>query len=333
MILASPVIGSVLLDLCPPMARDPGTASTIARWHAHSSSPEILVLGSSRSGRAIDAIAATTRIRELTGKPDLQVFNAAVPAGDPLLMKRMSADLLHGGGAPAIVVIEVSPDTVGRRNRLLEFAIGNQFTARDILEHFGDIVAAAPQAVVALAKSRLMPFYEHRRQLRTWIANTFTAQPPPIATLEGLPWAEMARADLPPDKRAATINRNVRRIRQQLRDYAIAGHTPAALEHVVALWRARGTQVILLHPPLHSAHRTAYSEVVRQRYSSFITQLAAAHSCRIVDFSARLSDEMFRDSDHANTAGRAQISQLLSEEVLAPAWRELHSREPGAPRP
>src|SRR3954469_8229556 len=96
-LLISPLPGSFLVDHCPLSARDPDAADTINRWHAHPTPPEILILGSSRTGHCIDTPATASLLRETIGDANVQIFNAALPAGDPILLKFLAEHLLDHG--------------------------------------------------------------------------------------------------------------------------------------------------------------------------------------------------------------------------------------------
>src|SRR3954468_7967490 len=86
-LLLSPIPGSILVDRCPLSARDPEASDTINRWRAHATPPDILILGSSRTGHSIDTFATTSLLRQAIGDGHAQIFNAALPAGDPIMLK------------------------------------------------------------------------------------------------------------------------------------------------------------------------------------------------------------------------------------------------------
>ncbi len=326
-LLLSVIPGSLLVDLCPPSARDPGIVSAIRRWQAHSTPPEVLVLGSSRSGRSIDAAFVTSLLAQSLGERGLRVFNGAQPAGEPLLMKHVGEQFIQAGGAPQIAVVEVSPDTTGRRNRLYKFTIERRFTLRDIALHFGDIVKSGPGATMALLASRALPFYRHRADLRAWAAQAFAsargiARPSELPLLEGLTWAQRPAPAYQERRRAEVIAETIRQIRRDMVPYETEGQTPRALKQLVAMFRSRGVHVILYQAPLHSAHRAAFSAEVKTKFNELIETLVLEDRCAYIDFSARLPDELLRDSEHATIDGRAVISRALADEVLTAALRE-----------
>ena len=248
------------------------------------------------------------------------------------MMKSLAGQLLDRGGAPQLILIEVSVELSGRRNYLFDLTLTRLFTARDIADHLGDIFHSNGKALSRLLSSRLLPFHRHRAQFRAWAGQAWSSlagprAPTPPSAFEGVDWAAFARPDLAGEKRARRIQHALRVLRRQLADYEIAGKTPAALEHVVALCRQRGATIILFEPPLPSAHRALYSPAVRERYHAFINGLAKAYDCRFVDLSARLPDTMFADNDHVNLDGRGAATRIIAQEILAPAWRERAARQ------
>ena len=327
-LLVSPIPGSILIDRCPLSARDPEAFDTINRWHAHATAPDILILGSSRTGHSIDTAATTSLLREAVGDREPQIFNAALPAGDPIMLKFLAEHLLDHGPAPRIVMIEVNVDTSARRNVFFDSAITQLFTARDIVEHFDDILHASRKTWSRLLSSRLTPFYRHRGQFRTWIAHSWDSffrprNPAPPVEFEGISWAIRVQEDIAGEIRAGRRGRNLRRLGDQLAGYEISGRTPAAVERVVALCRERGARVILFEPPLQSVHRALYTPDVLERFKIFTDRLVAMDHCGLADLSARLPDTMFADTNHVDFIGRAATSRIVAQEILAPAWREM----------
>jgi hypothetical protein len=327
-LLLSPILGSILVDRCPLSARDREASDTITRWHAHATAPDILILGSSRTGHSIDTFATTSLLREAVGDGNAHIFNAALPAGDPIMLKFLAERLLDHGPAPRIVMLEVNVDTSARRNVFFDSAITQLFTARDIVEHFDDILHASRKTWSRLLSSRLIPFYRHRGQLRAWIAQSCGSffgvrNPAPPVEFEGISWAIRVQEDIAGEIQAGRRARNLRRLGDQLTGYEISGKTPAALERVVALCRERGASVILFEPPLQSVHRALYTPAVLERFTTFTDRLVAMDHCRLVDLSARLPDTMFADTNHVDFTGRDATSRIVAQEVLAPAWREM----------
>src|SRR4051812_47535977 len=86
-ILFLTALGNVLIDHCPLSARFPEADLTLKSWQAHVSPPEIVLLGSSRSGYSIGIEMLAPKVRQFSGDQSVQIFNAAVPFGDPLTMK------------------------------------------------------------------------------------------------------------------------------------------------------------------------------------------------------------------------------------------------------
>ena len=132
-LLISPVVGSFLIDNCPLSARDPEATDTINRWHAHPTAPDILPSSAVRP-RALhrhgrDDLASAPNGR----RSNPQIFNAALPAGDPILLKFLAEHLLDHGAAPRLVLLEANLDTSARRNVFFDSAITRQFTMRDIV--------------------------------------------------------------------------------------------------------------------------------------------------------------------------------------------------------
>lgn len=329
-LLASTIVGWLLIDRCPLSARSPDVARIFSHWRTYPSAPEILFLGSSRTGMLVDPLETMSLTRKIAGEDSPRVYDASIPAGEPITMQFIAKGLVDQGRLPTLVVLEISPDTVCRRNHLLYFAIRRQFTTRDMLVHFDDLFRANTSTRADLCSSRLIPFWYYRSELRSWLeqkwlplAGTDEATELPQADeYQGFRWSDSPRKDGTGPPPPALVEGRLRPLRRYLARYEVAGKTPEALEHVVALFAQRGVPVILFQPPLHSAHRALFSPEIVSRFRAFVEHLTQTYGCRVVDFSDRLPDAMFWDNEHANSDGRAAMSRILAEEVLAPAWRE-----------
>ena len=327
MILAT-VAGNILLDHCPLSARFPEADLTFKAWQGHVSTPEIVFLGSSRTGNSINVDIIAPKVRQISGDASVQLFNAAVPAGDPPTMEFIGAHLFTGGRLPKLAIIEITPDSVARRNRFLDFAVTRQFTFWDVIKNSGDISHSTHRTISRVISSRLIPFYTHRNAARIWARNAWFGpeKTPAFTDPENVFYdGYLGRAeplndvlDPPPEER---VQHDVPRVRKQLADYEIPGRTSAALEALVARCHRGGMKIILLETPMHSKYRAVFTPSITLPYNQFVKHLTDTYGCRFVDCSDRVPDAMFIDGVHAKDKGRTYFSGLFAEEVLGPAWR------------
>ena len=139
-------------------------------------------------------------------------------------------------------------------------------------------------------------------------------------------WREVATVTpdaLPPAERLRIA---LRRFEIHLRHYQLAGATSSAFETTIAMLRAQGCAVVLVEPPLSSAHRAFFNRAMRNQFEAFIQRLHSSYGCEFFDYSDRLSDLHFSDNHHANAEGSLQFTKLLAREVVAPAWRNLEAK-------
>ncbi len=328
------LVGNVLVDRCPLSARFPEADLALEAWRAHVSAPGIVFLGSSRTGYSASVEIIAPKVRQISGDATVEVFNAAIPVGDPLTMNFMGARLFADGRRSKIAVVEITPDSVSRRNRFLDFAVTRQFTFRDIVENGGDICHSTNKTLSRVLSSRLTPFYTHRLALQAWVREAWAGPEHvvPVGDTEnyyfdGI-WGQSSFPQaLPGPPPMMRIEEDLPRVRKQLADYEIPGRTSAALEDLVARCHRDGMKIILLETPMHSALRALFVPSVSEPYSQFVKHLEAAYGCQFVDFSDRLSDTMFFDGVHTNGDGRKYFSELFADEILGPAWRaETRSR-------
>ena len=337
----SPIAGTLLIDRCPMSARFPEANTIVERWRSRVPPPQIVFFGSSRTAGAVgEREIESIMKRRISVSPP--VFNAAVSAGDPVAMRYMAAHLFSTGPAPRLVILEVTPQSVARRQPFLELLITRQFTMADILAYGGDIFRPGQKAVSRLLSSRLTPFYRHRAHLLAWAEeatghlpvksgrDSFSGplpataiQPapmPPPASQPATPppGVERRETPFPPSVRAEPYLAGVRK---RLADYEVAGRASEALEQLVASCRKKNVRVILLQVPVYSGIRVLLKPEVIGKYRAFIQRIEGDYGCRFVDVSERVSDSMFKDPEHLNSEGGEVFSRTIAEEILLPFWR------------
>ena len=106
--LAVQLSAGIWLDYYGLPIRFSEAARVLRAMRALPTSPDVVVFGSSRFERGVDAqITADC----MSGGP-VSVFNSAVPAGDLVVMDFLFEQSLRLGIRPAVVVIEISPETL-----------------------------------------------------------------------------------------------------------------------------------------------------------------------------------------------------------------------------
>jgi hypothetical protein len=96
---------------------------------------------------------------------------------------------------------------------------------------------------------------------------------------------------------------------------------------MVAMLHARGWTVVLVEPPLSSAHRALFSTAMQTQFRAFVQRLHHSYGCEFFDYSDRLPDTHFSDNHHANPEGSLKFTELLAHEVVAPEWRNLEAKK------
>jgi hypothetical protein len=332
-LLISSIPGGWLIDHCPYHIRDPEAGTTIALWEKANPHPDVLILGSSRLGTFL----RTSELRGLASRfcssKAGNIFNASLPAGEPIAMQFLTRKLLGSKvPPPRLVLVEMSPDLLSRDNPYFKYVITRDLVAADLPKYIDEILLSG-LATSRLLSSRLTPFFVHRTQLVNWAVETvgkkFAKEEPrraatAPAAVEGLSFQsqrdDAEKSSVPLVDR---IERGTRRFRSRLQHYDIASRTSEAFEATVALLHARGCAIVLVQPPLTSAQRALFTTEVRRPFGDFLQRLKGSYGCEFVDFSDRLPDTLFTDNQHGNNAGSIAFTELLAREVIAPAWRNL----------
>jgi hypothetical protein len=324
-IVAGEVAASFLIDYAPLEIRFPEAASVISAAQQLDGAKKILFFGSSRSRADFGAPAVAQALRD--GKIDepISVLNAAVTAGDAVAIKFLTDKLLAAGVRPAIVVIEVLPETISRRNAWLRFHLARQF-------HWPDVWKSIPDAwrsneLAHLLSSRIVPLYLFRSEFQQWAYNaldlSFKATnfqfdrasntPPPAQTEPNE--LELSRA------RIVTA-------RKRIRDFKIGGLAAQSLENLIMRYREVGTGVVLLAVPLPTQYRNEYSPPVDAAFLNYMRRLREKYTAEFFDSRHRVPDHFFKARYYLTADGQTYFSQLVAREVLLPLLTRERNRPP-----
>ncbi len=228
----------------------------------------MLLLGSSRMATFTFSGNLATVAQKLTGDTSLEVFNAAIPSGDPITMHFLATKILEAGGAPRLAILEINPDFLSSDNMFLTFTIKRQFVAADIPPSIHDILFSSGEKTFPVSPRRgLTPFYRHRTTLLDWLESSFgiTPEVPPtmLASIPqntpratgDEPQTDTKPATQPPASLIARSQVGAAIYGRSLRHYKLQGYTSQELEATVAMLSKKGIKVVLVRTPLSTPLR------------------------------------------------------------------------------
>jgi hypothetical protein len=273
----------------------------------------------------------------------VRVFNAAVPAGDPIAEDFVLERLLRQGSRPRLAVVEVSPDTVNHYNEWFNIHPHRQITWRDTPWYFGDVCRAGE--LRKLAQARLVPLYAQRAGLLHLLAGP-VAPPAPSGTgacrgaalpvgPDGRPaWDALLQVQCPPLGPAEVACREAAAATawKRFRDYRPGGTTAAALEHLLQRCNKSEIDVVLMGAANDSHFCRQYTPEIDAAYFAYIGRLAQTYGCRFIDYRDAVPDQLFGDLCHLNAEGALYLTRKLTREVLAPWLRHRLAAALGAAR-
>jgi hypothetical protein len=298
----------IALDYGWPQVRFPVFYQSLARLGDLRRSPNVVLLGSSRTGHLLSETEINHVMRDVTGDPDIECYNACVLGGDVVVAERMFHKLLARGVAPRHVLIEVTPEQVCRRNGWLRQYHFMLLRWDDVPGYLAELVRT--HDLPRFIGMRCLPLFYYRDPLRKEIARhlprSADQQPPGPAAPSVLP--------------ERTTLREIRDLPRWFRDYAVGGNSAAALERLVALCRARCIEPILYSPPLSSAHRDFYTPEIESAFGAYMAEVSQRYRCRYVDYRTLLADTAFIDHHHAGPEAMVPFSRRVALDVLAPGW-------------
>lgn len=332
-IVLSPIAGGMLVDRCPLRFRFPEAAALQESWRKSDAGSSIVLFGSSRMATFMQSECLAADAQRLTGDGALRVFNAAIPAADPITIEFLAGKLLEAGKAPRLAIIEISPDFLARRSPFMSETIKRVMAAGDLPRYLRDIVLSDGKSLSTLASTRLIPFYRYRTILREWAGSKFEAAPP-AATPDaaGTPVkAPAAMGGAPPVPTSASafqmplserIRLGAQTYGRALKKYRFGGCNPADMEKTVALLRKQGTEVVLVRMPLTEPFRAMFTPEVEAQFAAYVQRLQTRHGCKYVNLWDRIPDSHFVDVHHGSVEGSREFCEILAREAIAPEWTE-----------
>jgi hypothetical protein len=328
-VVAGQLAAGLALDAAPPSVRFAEGARVVDRGRALGGAPYVLLLGSSRFWK-IDLDAARDTLLETVGSAAPPIVQGAVLGGDGIVAEYLLDRLLADGSRPLLVLVEVSPETVGHPSNWIAGDAIRFFTWRDVVAWAPEIIARGKPGDVVTA--RFAPIDVYRRELLSWIVG----RPPPylsVASPEvddaspsvdavenprvapGVPDGDRQRPS------AATLS-GLRQTRGWLRHYRLGGETQA-LDRFLARCRAAGIRVVLVGVPVSSWVRALYTPEVEHAFRAYVDQVTARGDADFVDYRARFADRYFVDHHHLNGQGGTLFARMLANEVVAPHLHDI----------
>lgn len=324
--------GGFLLEHVFPQVRFPFLYRQLALLDEQPRPPNIVFLGSSRFGCGLSGDAVTDLLHRLTGDPQVQAFNAAIPAGDLLVSELMLRQLLDRGVKPRFAVIEVCPEVLNHRNDWIKIHVARQIGWSDVPGYFLEITRTGN--LLRLATDRFVPLYNHRETLckqigggieaalSSWLDADAAVETPRRSAPAAIDWDSLVNRhyrDMTSDQRQKT-QIGLYDVRRCLRSYRAGGNSGAALERMLMLCKANDVVPILVGVPVSQPQRELYVRPIEESYTAFIADVTRRHGCRYFDMRHRVPDALFVDNHHADGQGCLLFSRILAEEVLAPLW-------------
>lgn len=288
---------------------------------------DIVILGTSRF-EAFNASEATGWLRiSDPSRAAIEVYNASVPAGDPIAADFVMERLLARGLRPELAVIEISPDTLNQFNPMFALHVRRQITWLDMPRYWRDVWRS--DELHKLLNARIFPLCVHRRELCAHVsevidrllrrsAQSASARPviPNVKEVGGMvPWdvvLKMASA------RHGASELGPPAWPDRFRGYTPTGATALALERLLDRCRGRNIRVVLIGAPNSSCFRQNFTPEVKAAYREYLNRLTKTYDCRYFDYSERVPDQLFQDPVHLSPVGSMFFTRRLTDEVLSP---------------
>lgn len=315
LIFATEIAAGILIDHAPLKIRFPQLAKVLDSVRQLEPSRKILFFGSSRFGNAVSAEVVTQVLRDANLADGITVFNAPIDAGDPVVMEFEIDKLLAAGIRPSMVVIELLPEVLSRRNLWLYFHLARQFRWPEVWKSLPDVyLAGMLSQTIAM---RFNSVYVFRSEFQRWAMDRLKLRSVSSSFADAdtrkRRWANREEpADVEVLLRGAAYGR------KNLREYEIGGLNARALIRMIERYSKLGTTIVFIAPPVSSPYRAAYSLPVDNAYLAYMHRLGKTYGTYFFDYRHRLSDHQFWTPYYTTTDGKLHFSRLLAQEVIVP---------------
>jgi hypothetical protein len=313
LIFAAEIAAGILIDHAPLKVRFPVLANVLNSARQLEPSKKILFFGSSRFGNAVSAEAVTEVLQEAKVADGITVFNAQIPAGDPLVMEFETDKLLAAGIRPSMVVIEILPEVLSRRILWLTHHLGRQFRWPEVWNSLPD--AYMTGTLYQALATRFNAVYMFRSEFQRWALDALKL-PLESSNLGDENARKRAKRAQPADPEV--LLKGAKFARKSVRGYEIGGLNARALIRMIERYSKLGTTIVFIAPPVSSPYRTGYGSPVDAAYLAYMQRLGKTYGTYFFDYRHRLADHHFWTPYYTNTDGRRHFSQLLAREVIVP---------------
>jgi hypothetical protein len=313
LIFAAEIAAGILIDHAPLKIRFPQLAKVLDSLRQMETSRKILFFGSSRTGNNVSAEAITQVLHEAKMADGISVFNASIAAGDPVVMEFETDKLLAAGIRPSMVVIEILPEVLSRRNLWLNYHLGRQFRWPEVWNSLPDVYLAGTLSL-AIA-TRFNAVYTFRSEFQQWAIDAWKLRFESSNLGDGNA-RKRAKREQPADPEV--LLRGAAYGRKNVRGYEIGGLNARALIRMIERYSKLGTTIVFIAAPVSSPYRTAYGSAIDAAYLAYMQQLGKTYGTYFFDHRHRLSDHHFWTPYYTTTDGKLHFSRLLAREVIVP---------------
>jgi len=328
LIFAAEIAAGILIDRAPLKIRFPAVQKIIDSLRQMKPARKILFLGSSRTGNAVSAEAVTEVLHESRMADGIAVFNAYVNAGDPVVMEFETDQLLAAGIQPSMVVIEILPEVLSRRNLWLHYHLARQFRWPEVWNSLPDAYLAGKLSQVIA--TRFNSVYLFRSEFQRWAMDALKLRLESANLRDGHARGRRRANPLEPAD-AAALKAGMALGRKNVRNYEIGGLNARALEKMIERYSKLGTTMVFIAPPVSSPYQTAYKSPLDTAYRAYINRLGKTFGTYFFDYRHRLGDDQFWTPYYTTTDGKFHFSRLLAREVIVPLLARTNDEKRSAP--
>ena len=259
----------------------------------------LLALGTSRMEAGLQARILEDATKVELGQP-LVAYNFAAGGAGPMMRLIFLRRLLAEGVRPDLVLLEVFPPTLTRHSETYEFGRipGTRLSMEelDIIRRFQGPIE---EAQTSWSMSWLVPWYQHRLTLRTWLTpSAISKQGPGDLRSAADSWGHRRNPDLimtPAQQREALAKaRQQYKVRVLGKRFELSDKLTAAYREILAVCREEGITAILVCMPEGPAFQSWYPTGAWEQVEEFLLGLNQEFGVAVVNCRDWCAKRIFR---------------------------------------
>jgi hypothetical protein len=319
-------VGVEPLSLFDKSSKASTAIGRVALYHGFPTTPDVILMGNSRVQAGLDPSLLVHRAEDQFQQP-VTVLNLGLVGGTPQPNYWLLKNIIQSNKQPKLIIYGATEFEFNPNSKVERWNYADELAT---LGDYGDIFPDMSRHIdmqLNFLVGRVWQLYRYRNALNILIPDTL--YPDGSATSDAP--VEDALGFIPINHVMNSID--VRKMRYTyledpgyVRSYTVQGYEADRFEQLLQLAQARGIRMIVINMPITRVHETFLPPGGYDSYRNYLKTITAKYGVEFVDYNNHdlwTEPDDFADTHHMNRVGAKKLSQLVSQQVVIPALREL----------